>query len=150
MAVRVLALLIPLALALPQLQMSRPRAVVAQDLAASVPSAPEPSWSYETRRLPDTAVTRVVLESPAQEVVRMIDSPAVTTTDDGATASDVTPQVRKAPPRRVAPKHARLASPAKLAKRQANAMPADAGCAPDVHCAPVVVAKVTPVLRRPL
>ncbi len=150
MAVRVLALLIPLAITLPQLQMSRPRAVVAQDLVASVPAAPEPSWSYETRRLPDTAVTRVVLESPAQEAVRTIDSPAATATDDGATAAVLTPQVRKVTPGRAANKHARSASPAKLAARRAKAVSADAGCAPSAHCAPVVVAKVTPVLRRPL
>jgi hypothetical protein len=67
----------------------------------------------------------------------------------------VTPQVRKASPRRAAPKLARdgvstAATSGRLATRQAKRSPADAGCAPNIHCAPVVVAKVTPVTRRPL
>jgi hypothetical protein len=160
MAVRVLALLIPLAITLPQLQMSRPRAVAAQELAAPAPTAAvEPQWSYETRRVAHSAVTRVVLESPAQDALRTIDSPAAATADSAA-AADVTPQVRKTTPRRAAPKAARVASPVKLAgtaaptdrqaTRRAKAVSTDSGCAPSVHCAPVVVAKVTPVTRRPL
>ncbi len=158
MAVRILALLIPLAITLPQLQMTRQQARAPQDLAASVQPAAEPPWSYETRRVADAAVTRVVLESPVQEAVRTIDSPAAGSADSAA--AGVTPQVRKATPRRAAPKLARAASPVKLAStaatprglatRQARHPPADAGCAPSAHCAPVVVAKVTPVARRPL
>ena len=150
MAVRILALLIPLAITLPQLQMTRQQARAPQDLAASVQPAAEPPWSYETRRVADAAVTRVVLESPVQEAVRTIDS----------AAAGVTPQVHKGSPRRTAPKLARAASPVKLAStaatpsglatRQARHPPADAGCAPSAHCAPVLVAKVTPVARRPL
>ncbi len=161
MAVRILALLIPLAITLPQLQTTRPRAPAPQELAASVqPAATEPPWSYETRRGADAAVTRVVLESPVQEAVRTIDSPAADVADNGVVTATVTPQVRKAPTRRSAPKLARAASPSELAStaatpgrlstRQARRLPADPGCAPSVHCAPVVVAKVTPVMRRPL
>jgi hypothetical protein len=159
MAVRVLALLIPLAITLPQLQMSRPQAVAAQELAPSLPTAEASPWSYQTRRVADSAVTLVVLESPAQDALRTIDSPPAATADSAATA-DVMPQARKATPRRAAPKLARAASSLELAStsaptdrsatRRAKAVPPDAGCAPDVHCAPVVVAKVTPVLRRPL
>jgi hypothetical protein len=159
MAVRVLALLIPLAITLPQLQMSRPVASAPQNLAASVQPAAEPPWSYETRRVADAAMTRVVLESPLQEAVRTIDGPTADTADSAA-AAGVTPHARKASPRRAAPKLARAASPVKLvstaetpgrsATRQAKRLPADAGCPPSVHCAPVVVAKVTPVLRRRL
>ena len=147
MAVRILALLIPLAIMLPQLQMSRTAALAAQDVAASVPSAAQPTWSYETRRMADAAVTRVVLELPAQEAMRTIEAPAVVIADS-AVAADVTPQVRKAPQRRATPKLARAASRVKLVGTAATL--ADAGCPPGVHCAPVVVAKVTPVLRRPL
>jgi hypothetical protein len=161
MAVRILALLIPLAITLPQLQMTRPRAQPPQEVAAPAqPAAAEPAWSYETRRLADAAVTRVVLELPMQEALRTLDSPTADLADSGDVAAGVTPQVRKAPARRAALKPARAASPVKLAStvatpgrlstRQAKDLPADPGCAPSVHCAPVVVAKVTPVTRRPL
>jgi hypothetical protein len=161
MAVRVLALLIPLAITLPQLQTTRPQAPAPQYFALPVqPAAAEPTWSYETRRQADAAITRVVLDSPAQEAVRMISSPVTITSDDAA-AADMAPQVRKAPSRRTAPKFARAAQTPKptglratadrSAARRAKAAEADtAGCAPDVHCAPVVVAKITPVLRRPM
>jgi hypothetical protein len=162
MAVRILALLIPLAITLPQLQMTRPQAHPPQEAAALAPPAAEPPWSYETRRLADAAVTRVVLELPVQEAVRTLDSPAADVADNSAVvAAGVTPQaLRKASSRHAAPKLARAASPVKLAStaappgrlstRQAKRLPADPGCAPSVHCAPVVVAKVTPVARRPL
>jgi hypothetical protein len=161
MAVRILALLIPLAIILPQLQMTRPRGPAPQDLAVRVQPAAEPPWSYETRRSADAAMTRVVLELPVQEAVRTFDSPAADVADNRAVAASVTPQVlRKASARRAAPKLARAASPVKLAStaalparlstRQAKRLPADPGCAPSVHCAPVVVAKVTPVTRRRL
>ncbi len=161
MAVRILALLIPLAITLPQLQMTRPQAHPPQEAAAPAPPAAEPPWSYETRRLADAAVTRVVLELPVQEAVRTLDSPAADVADNSAVAAGVTPQaLRKASSRHAAPKLARVASPVKLAgtaappgrlsTRQAKRLPADPGCATSVHCAPVVVAKVTPVMRRPL
>jgi hypothetical protein len=158
---KVMAVLIPLAITLPQLQMTRPRASPApQELAAPAPAPAEPTWSYETRRVADAAVTRVVLELPVQEAVRTIDSPAAEVADDSTIAADVTPQVRKAATRRAASKTAPAASPVrqastaatagKLSTRQARRLLTDPGCAPSVHCAPVVVAKVTPVTRRPL
>lgn len=166
---RVIALLIPLAITLPQLQTGRPAAAVMQELAAPAQPLAEPAWSYETRRLADAAVTRVVLELPLQEAVRTIDGPlaaAAAAVVDSPVAPDVAPQVHRpqvhtTSPQRAAPKLARTASAVKLvgtsaatrgreATRRAQRRPADAGCPASVHCAPVVVAKVTPVVRRPL
>ena len=153
MAMRILALLIPLAITLPQLQASRPVAPAAKESAASVQPVAEPPWSYETRRVADAAMTRVVLESPVEEAVRTIDGAHADAADS---AADVTPQARKAPARRAALKVARAASPVTLvsasgpATRQARRPTADAACQPSVHCAPVVVARVTLVARRPL
>jgi hypothetical protein len=158
MAVRVLALLIPLAITLPQLQMSRP-ASAAQDLAASVQPVAEPPWSYDTRRVAEAAVTRVVLESPAQEAVRTIDTAPVETAGT-AVAAEAPPPLCGVAHRRTSPKVARAASPVKpastasasgrLSTHRAKLLRADPGCAAGVHCAPVVVAKITPVARRPL
>lgn len=159
MAVRIVALLIPLAITLPQLQMSRPAAPAPQAPAALVQPAVAPEWSYSPRHVAGAAVTRVVLESPLDEAVRTLDSPA-TGTADTAVAVAVAPDVRKASPKRAMPKLARAASPVKLvaaaappgrlATHQAKRAPTMAGCLPRAHCAPVVVAKVTPVTRRRL
>lgn len=159
MAVRIIALLIPLAITVPMLQMTRPQTQPPQDLVAPALPAAEPAWTYETRRVADAAVTRVVLELPAQDAMRTIEAPSADTADCTA-AAGMTPQVRKASPRRATPKLAREGVPVKLvntaatsgrlATRQAKRSPADAGCAPSAHCAPVVVAKATPVARRPL
>ncbi len=160
---RVLALLIPLAITLPQLQTSRPAAAVVQELAAPAQQVAEPAWSYETRRLADAAVTRVVLELPLQEAVRTIDGTATATAAvaDNVVTPDAAPQGHTTLPKHAAPKAARTASPVKLVAtnaatrgrqvtRRAQRLPADVGCPASVHCAPVVVAKVTPVVRRPL
>jgi hypothetical protein len=159
MAVRIVALLIPLAITVPMLQMTRPQNLPAQEDLVAPPSATEPAWTPETRRVAEAAVTRVVLELPAQDAVRTIETPAADTAQCAASAG-VTPQERKASPRRAAPKLAHDGASAKLvntagaqgrlATHRAKRALADAGCAPNVHCAPVVVAKVTPVMRRPL
>lgn len=157
MAVRIVALLIPLAITLPQLQMSRPGAAAAEPAAAQVQPAPAPEWSYDTRRGTDAALTRVVLESPLQNAVHAIGSAP----GDAATRAPVQPAARKAPPQRAAAKPARLASPAKAGTpptaslrygtRHAKAPPPDAGCEPLApHCAPVVMGKVTLVSRKSL
>jgi hypothetical protein len=159
---RVIALLIPLAITLPQLQTSRPVAAVVQELAAPAQPLTEPAWSYETRRLADAAMTRVVLELPLQAAVRMLDGPpASAAIVDSPVAPDAAPQAHTTLAKGAAPKLARTASPVNLvstsaatrgrqATRRAQRRPADVGCPASVHCAPVVVAKVTPVVRRPL
>ena len=160
MAVRIFALLIPLAITLPQLQTSPSAVPAPQQPAAIVPSAEaDPAWSYETRRQPDAALTRVGLESPVQVSMRTIDCPTAQVADSAA-ADVVTSPARKALPTRAAPRLARAASPVKQASttgtqvrptaRHAKRMLQDEGCPPGLHCAPVVFAKVTPVARRPL
>jgi hypothetical protein len=158
MAVRIVALLIPLAITLPQLQMSRPGSAAAEPAAAQVQPAPVPEWSYDKRRGTDAALTRVVLESPLQNAVRMIGNAP----SDAAEPAPVLPAARKAPPQRAAAKPARLASSAKAGTssptasmrhgtRHAKAPPPDAGCEPfAAHCAPVVMGKVTLVNRKSL
>jgi hypothetical protein len=159
MAVRVVALLIPLAITLPQLRMSRPEAPAVQSVAATAPTAEVPASFYENRRVSDAAMTRVAFDLPAQESLRAFDNLAMATADDAVAASAM-PQSQKASPRRAAPKLNRTASQVKAtrtaakpnsqATRRADRLQADAGCLPSLPCAPVVVAKVTPVVRRPL
>ena len=156
MAVRIFALLIPLAITLPQLQTSRPSAAAPAAQATQAQPASAPEWSYETRRGSDAAVTHVVLESPLQDAVRTIGS-APTGAAEPAPAQTA---ARKTPAQHATPKPDRLASSAKaanaakasmrLAARHAKRPPLSAGCAPFAHCAPVVVAKVTPVSRKSL
>jgi hypothetical protein len=156
MAVRIVALLIPLAITLPQLQTNSPSAAAAEQPATQAQQAPPPEWSYDTRRGTDAASTRVVLESPVLDAVRTIGSEP----SDAAEPASMQPAARKAPPQRAAAKPARLASSAKAAAaatasmrhvtHHAKAPPPDAGCEPFAHCAPVVVGKVTPVSRKSL
>ena len=158
MAVRVVALLIPLAITMPQLRMSRPEAPAVQSVAVVATADEEAAWSRESQRGSDAAVAPVAQQPSAQEAVRTMQiSPAATA--DSATAASVLQQVRKAPPQRVAPKLARTAQPkaalppsrsSRPATRLADRLPANAACLPSVHCAPVVVAKFNPVVRRPL
>jgi hypothetical protein len=134
MAVRIVALLIPLAITLPYLQTnSPPPAAAQQQLTYAQPASPC-EWSWETRRMADASFTRVVLESPALDAVR------------------------NAPVPRAAPNPARHMSSAKAATtartsmhpapRHAKRAPLQPDCQPFVHCAPVVVGKVTPVSPR--
>jgi hypothetical protein len=158
MAVRIVALLIPLAITLPQLQTSSPSAAAppAQATTHALPASP-PDWSFDTRRGADAALTRVVLESPALDAVRTIGS-----APGGDTVALAPPQpaARKAAPRHAAAKPVRPASSAKAATdtsapmrpatRHAKAPPLHAGCEPFAHCAPVVMGKITPVIRKSL
>jgi hypothetical protein len=156
MAVRIVALLIPLAITLPQLQTSRPTAAAPDVQALHVQPASPPEWSYETLRLGDAALTRVVLESPLHDAMSTIrDAPS-----GAAEPAAAPPAVRTAPAQGAVPKPTRLASPAKApgtvaasmrpSSRQAKLPPVQAGCEPFAHCAPVVVAKAKPVSRRSL
>lgn len=165
MAMRFVALLIPLAITLPQLQMSRPRAPEPQPPAALTQPAIESESTEQTRHTADTAATRVaVAESPPNEALSAPDSaafqtPVVAAVTAGMMVASAT-EARKAPPKRIAPKLTRASSPVKLvvantasgrtATRSNKRLPADSGCLPNAHCAPVVVAKVTPVIRHPL
>jgi hypothetical protein len=157
MAVRIVALLIPLAIASPMFQMSRPAISMAEREVTPAQIAPAPEWSYEPRQFADAPSTRVVLESPLQEAVRSMDSPAV----DTAVPVVVNPGVRKATVHRAVAQPAQAALPAKrvatakasirATPRKGNkSMPSRSGCEPLAHCAPVEVAKVTPVNRQPL
>lgn len=169
MAVRVVALLIPLAITLPQLRMSRPEAPAVQSVAAAVVVAEETASAHESRRVSEAALTQAVPELPAQDILRTLESPAESSAErpaassaaraaETAVATGMALQVRKTSPRRTVQKPPRAVMPVKLAStaagrqatRQITLMPADAGCAPSLHCAPVVVAKATPVVRRPL
>jgi hypothetical protein len=134
MAVRFFALLIPLAITLPYLQTNSRSSDVRPMQVAHTQPVSAPAWSRETLRVADPSFTSVVLESPSP----------------GA--------VRKTPALLAAPKRNGLASPAKAtatakapmrpATRHAKRAPLLPDCQPFVHCAPVVVAKVTPVSRR--
>ena len=62
MAARIVALLIPLAIASPQFQMSRPAVSMAEREVTAAPIAPAPEWSYEPRQIADAPSTHVVLE----------------------------------------------------------------------------------------
>jgi hypothetical protein len=156
MAVRIIALLIPLAITLTQLQTSPPNAAAPEAQATQAQSVSAPEWSYDTRRGSDAALTRVVLESPLLDAVRTIGS-APTGAAEPAPAQ---PAARKTLAQHATPKPDRLASSAKaataakasmrLAARHAKRPPKAAGCEPFAHCAPVVVAKVTPVSRKAL
>ncbi len=162
MAVRFVALLIPLAITLPQLQMSRPRAPAPQPPAALVQPAIEAEPMVEPMRLAaDTEITRVTAEAPLHEARHTVDGAVI----DAPHAAVLTPPVRKATARRATPKVARAATPQKLATsakagsdransrsgaRMTKVMLADVGCLPNAHCAPVVAARVTPVIRHPL
>ncbi len=149
MAVRVLALLIPLAITLPQLQTHIDPAPLAQEPTVQAQQAPWPQWSYDTRRAPDTAFTRVELESPLYGAVHTIANPAA----DAARLVPTKPALRKAQPQRMAHAPARPVSTnssARAATRHAPraTLPAVSVCQPQTHCAPVVVARQTPVPRR--
>lgn len=163
MAVRFIALLIPLAILLPQLQTSRVAAPEPRQPAPLAQPAADAEWSLETRHIADAAPSRVAVESPLHDAVRMLDGAAtdpVVVATAPAVLTVVPAHVRQATPKRATPRLARAASPVKLvsaapapgrsATRGAKRRPADAGCLPGAHCAPVVVAKVTPVNRRPL
>jgi hypothetical protein len=154
MAVRVVALLIPLAITLPQLRLSRPDAPAVQSVAAEAPAL-----SYENRQVSEAATLHAAHELPTQMSASTLQSSSRVTADSAA-AAGVATQVHKASPRRTTPKLIRGAAPGKptrtaakptgQATRRADRLQADAGCLPNVPCAPVVVAKVTPVVRRPL
>jgi hypothetical protein len=87
-------------------------------------------------------------------------NPAATT----AMTVAATPELRKALHKPATPKLARAASPVKLVAtssasgrsatrpltRTQQRLLANAGCLPNAHCAPVVVAKITPVIRQPM
>ncbi len=163
MAVRFIALLIPLAITLPHLQASRRAAPEPQRPAALTQPAAAAEWSYEARRAADAALSRVVAESPVHEAVRTHDVAAAEPVIVAAVPADlaVVPKpVRQVAPKRAVPRPARAVSPVKLVSadpapgrlvtRAARRGLADAGCLPNAHCAPVVVAKVTLVTRRPL
>ncbi len=134
MAVRFFALLIPLAITLPYLQTNSRSSDVRPMQVAHAQPANAPDWSRETQRTADTTYTHIVLESQAPDAVRKASVPLA------------------------APKPTRLGSPAKAAataraamrsaRRHAKRAPLQPDCQPFVHCAPVVVAKVTPVSRR--
>lgn len=165
MAARFVALLIPLAITLPLLQTSRTAAPVQQPPTPRVLPAAEAAWSYESRPVADAAVSRVVLQSPVHDAVRTLDGtaaaePVVVAVVPAALAA-VPTDVRQATPKRAVPRLVRAGLPVKLVStapapgrmvtRATMLVPADAGCMPGArHCAPVVVAKVTPVMRRPL
>ena len=154
MAVRILALLIPLAITLPQLQMSRPADGSAQAPVTHLQPVAAPEWSYETRRSADAALTHVVLDAPAHEAMSALDSPAAVAALQAAPAAVVC----KAPSLRAAFKPVHSAPLAKgtrtaaasprVASRHVKGLVLHGGCEPGAHCAPVEVAKVTPVSRR--
>lgn len=150
MAVRIVALLIPLAIILPQLQASRPTTTQAQAAPQQVDVVPE--WSYETRRGADAALTRVVLDAPAHEAMRLLDNEAP------MAAPAAGPH--KAPAPHVAAKLARsahavkgpttIAASQRPVMRHAKSLALLSACEPLAHCAPVEDAKVTPVNRPAL
>jgi hypothetical protein len=156
MAVRIVALLIPLAITLPQLQTNRPSAAPTEPPVAQAQPTNPPEWSYDTQHGTNAALTRVVLDSPVADAMRTIGSAG----GDAADVASVQPAARKAPSPHAAAKRVRLASSAKAATtasastrhatRHEQAAPPDAGCEPFAHCAPVVVGKVTPVNRKSL
>jgi hypothetical protein len=159
MAARFVALLIPLAITLPQLQTSRVAAPEPPRPAPLAQPAADAEWSYETRHIAIAALPRIAVQSPVHDAVRALDGAAaepVVVAAAPAVLAVVPAHVRQAAPKRAAPRLARAASPVKLVSaapapgRSAKRRPADAGCLPGAHCAPVVVAKVTPVNRRPL
>ena len=138
MAVRIFALLIPLAITLPYLQTSsRPPATAPSPIVHEQPASPA-EWSRETRRMADTSFTLVVPESAKPDAVHKAEAQAQSPL--------------------AARRSSRLASSAKAATtsktsmrprtRHAKRAPLLPDCQPFVHCAPVVVGKVTPVSRR--
>ncbi len=136
MAVRIVALLIPLAITLPYLQTNSPPTAAPPVPVAQTPPISPPAWSREVRRVADVPVERVVLESP---------------TLDPAHKASVSHAARR--PTRLA-SSAKAATTAKApmrsAQRHAKRAPLQPHCQPFVHCAPVVVGKVTPVSGRPM
>lgn len=134
MSMRVVALLIPLAITMPQLQKNSPPAEAPQLQIVQAPMASRAEWSWDTRCMADAASTRVELEPPELVAVHKASAP------------------------QAAPKPARHASSAKAATtakasmrpapRHAKRAPLQPDCQPFVHCAPVVVGKVTPVNPR--
>lgn len=133
MAVRIVALLIPLAITLPYLQTNTPLPAAPPLPVAHAQQASPPEWSREALCTVDAALPHVVPESPTLDAVR------------------------KPPTRQAARTPTRLASTAKAARtakasmrpatRLAKRAPLQPACQPFVHCAPVVVGKVTPVSR---
>lgn len=143
MAVRVVALLIPLAITLPQLRANIDAAAPQEQAAQAAPS-PSPEWSYDTRRIAAVAFTRIALESPLHNAVD---------TTLGQAAVTVAPAASKAPPtrKRMSPQPMTSAKAALGSDtRQVQRPLQQAACPPLAHCAPVVVAKVTPVTRKAL
>jgi hypothetical protein len=158
MAVRFFALLIPLAITLPQLQASRPPAAAAAmpEPTAVMEPAAAPEWSYDTRRGADAALTRVVLDAPAREAMRTLDGPTPIATLPAAPFPGLckarTPHAVSKParPALLAKSSATAAALPRPPSRPAKTLALQAGCEPLTHCAPVEEAKVTPVSRRAL
>jgi hypothetical protein len=149
MAVRVVALLIPLAITLPQLQTNIDPAPPVHEPAVQAQQAPWPQWSYDTRRATGAAFTRVELESPLYSAVHTIASPAT----DPEPLVAAKPALRKAQAQRVVHAPARPANTKALERPVARhisrpTLQAVSVCPPQAHCAPVVVARQTPVPRR--
>jgi len=154
MAARIVALLIPLAITLPQLQTTRPPATLTPEHTTVMASTTAPQWSPETRCGADAALTRVAIDAPAHEAMATLDGRTPVAVLQAAPDA----AVRKVPTARAS---TRLARPALLAKgsasvaavprpssRPARTLALQARCEPRTHCAPVEVAKVTPVSRR--
>lgn len=149
MAVRIVALLIPLAITLPQLRTHTDAAPAPQEQAVNVntPPAPSPEWSYDTRRASDAAFTRVVLDSPLHSAMSEGQVP------NGAAAAPTKPAMRKtmathkrAPAKTMASAKSSIHPAARKTQRPLL----QAACPPATHCAPVVEANVTPVSRKSL
>jgi hypothetical protein len=146
MAVRIVALLIPLAITLPQLQTSIDPAATLQEPAARALGAAAPPWSYDLRYASDGALTRVAFGSPMHDATPTIDSPAA----PAAQTAPVPAVARKASAWHAVQRPARQAKPVKTATakmpmrstphRSALAPQQDV-CRPPAHCAPVVVAR---------
>lgn len=145
MAVRFVALLIPLAITLPQLRMNIDAAPAPQEHTVPAPPASAPEWSYEMRRGADAAFTPVALESPLHGAVSSIDGNEAA----AAAQAPTTPKTR-ARNGPAAPKAASAKTSMRAGARKAQRPLLQAACQAATHCAPVVEAKVTPVSRRSL
>jgi hypothetical protein len=136
MAVRIIALLIPLAITLPYLQTNSPPAAAPPVPVALVHLDSPPAWSREARRVADVAVERVVLESPTLVPTHKASVSHAARRSTRLTSSAKAATTAKAPMPSV--------------QRHAKRAPLQPHCQPFVHCAPVVVGKVTPVSGRPM
>jgi hypothetical protein len=155
MAVRFVALLIPLAITLPQLRanvdaVAAPPAQVVP-VAQTTAVAPAPSAlqtprdsACDTRRMADETFTHAALEPPLQNAV----DTAVT---QSAVIAPLAAPKAATLHKRMSPKPKTSQNTAlSAAKRAAQRALPQAGCSPLGHCAPVVQAKVTPVMRKAL